>query len=58
MIYLVTLNDTVVIRTEYYKEAAGEYDRCIYYSKPGDIVRLFSQMEESDRWELVRKDWL
>ena len=58
MIYLVTLNDTVVIRTESYKEAAKEYDRCVYYSQAGDIVRLFSQINESDRWELVRKDWL
>ena len=58
MTYLVTLNDTAVIRTERFKEAAGEYDRCIYYSKPGDIVRLFSKMEESDRWDLVKKDWL
>ena len=58
MMYKVTKNGELVIITPWYKNAAREYDKCIYNGKPGDIINLFCRKEKTAPWELARKDWL
>ena len=58
MIYKVTKNGDSVITTRSYKNAAAEYDKAIYYSKPNDIIRLFCKKDGKSEWELARKDWV
>lgn len=58
MIYRVTKNGDTVLTTRSYKSAAKEYDSLIYHGKQSDILRLFVKKDNSDEWELARKDWL
>ena len=58
MIYKVTKNGDSIITTRFYKKAAAEYGKAIYYSKPNDIIRLFYKKDGKSEWELARKDWV
>lgn len=58
MLYKVVKNGDVVLATKSYKNAANTYDKAIYNGKRGDIIRLYCKKDQSDEWELARKDWL
>ena len=56
--FRVVKNGDLVIITHSFKNAAKEYDACIYHGKDGDIIRLETRKTALEPWELARKDWL
>ena len=58
MIYKIIRNGKKILVTRSYKIAANTYVEEICKAKRTMIICLYAKKDNSDEWELARKDWL
>ena len=58
MVYMVVKNGEIIIVTRSYRNAAHEYEGCIYKGKNNDIIALYNRKDGEENWSLAKKDWL
>lgn len=58
MRYKITRNGEVILVTNSLRHASAVYNKTIYVSKQGDIIRVYYRKDPTLPWENIRKDWL
>lgn len=58
MIYKIIRNGDKILVTRSYKTAAHTYVEEIRKATDHIIIRMYVKKDNSDEWELARKDWL